>query len=165
MGFNLDMLKNLCMLYDIKVLYAELPEDLLGKANAGTKTITLNILLKDNPRAEKCVLLEEIGHIIIPPRPGHIRYHSKGFYKREDCSLIRHTVAQDERKARDWATNVLLGNVDISHIKSVGASSINELANYFDVEPWFMEHWIGYLRRTARGNRQRIKWRDVIQRF
>lgn len=164
MVISVEALLGVCMTYGIRVFYVNLPDDLLGRANARTKTIILNTSLKENPREEKCVLLEEIGHIIYPPRPGHIRYHSKGFYKRENCSLIKHTVAQDERKARDWATNVLLGNVEFCHIKSVEASTISELADYFDVEPWFMEHWIGYLRRKASDNGRNVKWRDFISR-
>ena len=113
--------------------------------------------LLDNPRQAKCVLAEEIGHILFPPRPGHIRYHSKNFYEKENCSMIKCTVVQDERLARDWATNILLGNVDSCHIVAVGARSVGELADHFDVEPWLIEHRIGYLRRKARENGQKVK--------
>lgn len=149
---------------DIKVVFINLRPGLLGKANAARKLIILALSLKDNPRELKCVLAEEIGHILFPPRPGHIRYHSKGFHDREDCSMVKHTVAQDERKALDWATSVLLGNVDFARIKSVGAKDVNELADYFDVEPWFMEHRIGYLRRKAEDSGQKVRWRDIIRR-
>jgi hypothetical protein len=161
---NAETIKDICHIYGIKIFYAILPDDLLGRANSRTKTIILNNSLKDNPREEKCVLLEEIGHIIYPARPGHTRYHSKDFLTRESCSLIRHTVAQDERLARDWATNVLLKNIDFDRIKEVGARSINELANYFDVEPWFMEQRIKYLRRKAHDNGQKVMWRDFMSR-
>ncbi|MDD4334795.1 MAG: hypothetical protein PHY77_04225 [Desulfotomaculaceae bacterium] len=132
---------------DIKIVFTELCSGLLGMADASKKLIMLDNSLKDKPRELKCVLAEEIGHILFPPRPGHIRYHSKSFLQREDCSMVKHIVAQDETKALDWATCVLLGNVDICRIKSIGAISLNELADHFDVEPWFMEHRIGYLRR------------------
>lgn len=131
----------------IRIVYTTLRQDCLGRANAAKKLIKLELSLKDNPRQLKCVLAEEIGHILFPPRPGHVSYHAKDFYEKENCSMIKHTVAQDERLARDWATSVLLGHVDWSRIKSVGAKSVSELADYFDVEPWFMEHRIGYLRR------------------
>lgn len=164
MKITIDTVKSICGIYGIKIIYDSLPGGLMGRANARTKTIILDASLRDNPKEEKCVLLEEVGHIIFPPRPGHIRYHSRGFYKREDCSTIKHTVAQDERKARDWATSVLLGNVDIARIKEAGVYSLNELANHFDVTPWFMEHRIGYLRRKGYDNGQKIKWREIIKR-
>lgn len=164
MKITLDIVKSICMIYGIKIIYAGLPDGLLGRANAKTLTIVLNDSLRDNPQEEKCVLLEEIGHSIFPPRPGHIRFHSKNFYKREDCGMIKQTVAQDERKARDWATSVLLGNVDIARIKEVGAFSLNELADYYDVAPWFMEHRVGYLRRKAHENGQKLRWREIINR-
>ncbi len=78
--------------------------------------------------------------------------------------MTKYTVAQDERKALDWATGVLLGNVDFDRIKSVYANSVTELAEYFDVEPWFIEHRIGWLRRKARDAGQKIKWREILQR-
>lgn len=162
MEINADIIKEICHIYDIKIYYVNLPDELLGRANARTKSIILNMSLKDNPREEKCVLLEEIGHIIYPARRGHSRYHSKDFLKREDCSLISHTVAQDERLARDWATNILLNNVEFNRIKEVGASTVNELADFFDVEPWFMEHRIKYLHRKAKDNGQRVRWRDFL---
>lgn len=149
---------------DIKVAFTRLRPGLLGRADAARKLILLDLSLQENPRSLKCILAEEIGHILFPPRPGHVRYHSRGFCRSEDCSMIKHTVAQDERKARDWATTVLLGNVDLSRIKETGASSINELAGYFDVEPWFMEHWIGYLRRREWETGRKVKWRDLLQR-
>lgn len=164
MIINIDAIEEICRIYRIKVFYANLHEDLLGRANARTKTIILNASLKDNPREEKCVLLEEIGHIIYPARRGHTRYHSKDFLKREDCSLISHNVAQDERLARDWATNILLNDVDFNRIKEVGACTVDELAAYFDVEPWFMEHRIKYLRRKAKINGQKVRWRDFLTR-
>ncbi|MEG6512469.1 hypothetical protein [Desulforamulus ruminis] len=103
------------------------------------------------------MLTEEIGHIIHSPRPGHIRYHSENFYQTENYSMIKNTVAQDERRALDWATGVLLGNVDFDRIKVVGTSSVGQLAEYFDVEPWFMEHRIGYLRRKAWDTGQQVR--------
>jgi hypothetical protein len=35
---------------------------------------------------------------------------------------------------------------------------------HFDVEPWLIEHRIGYLRRKARENGQKVKWRGLIRR-
>lgn len=164
---SVDKLYAMSQNLGIRVIFKNLKKHrpgLLGMADAESKTITLDESLLKNQRELRCVLAEEIGHIILPPRSGHVAYHSTGFYQTENCSVIKHTVAQDERKALDWATNVLLGDVDFARIKAVGASSVAELADHFDVEPWFIEHRVGYLRRKAQENGQKVKWREIIRR-
>lgn len=164
---SIDKLSAMAKNLGIRVIFKNLKKHrpgLLGMADAESKTITIDESLLKNQRELRCVLSEEIGHIVYPPRSGHVAYHSKGFYQAENCSVIKHTVAQDERKALDWATGVLLGHVEFDRIKAVGARSISELADYFDVEPWFIEHRIGYLRRKVRDAGQKVRWRDLIRR-
>lgn len=164
MKLNSGLLKKQAEIYGIRVVYKLLPEGLLGEANADAMTITLDMGLLDDPRQHACVLAEEIGHILLPPRPGHVRYHSRGFYQQENCSLIKHTVAQDERKARDWATSVLLGHVTLCRIQSIGATSIKGLADCLGTEPWLITHRISYLRRKEHAGGRKAKWRDLIKR-
>ena len=164
MNISLDTLKSLAVIYGISIVYEKLPKGLLGKANAETKTITLDVLLKDNPRQHKCVLAEEIGHIIIPPRPGHIRYHSLDSWRCENFGLTKTIVAQDERKALDWATGVLIPNVEFDRIMAKGSYTLWEIEEVFEVERWLVEHKIGYYRRKQRDMGRRVKWRDLIRR-
>jgi len=77
---------------------------------------------------------------------------------------LQATVAQDERKALQWATSVLMPDVEFSRAQENGADTIGKLADWFDVEPWFVMVKISYLRRKDRENGQRIKWRDIIKR-
>lgn len=165
MKISLELLMSQAKAYGIRVFYKTLHDDLLGEANAETKTITLDVSLLDNPRSLKCVLAEEIGHIVHPPRPGHIRYHSRGFHRREDYSMIKTTVAQDERKARDWATSVLIPDVEFNRMVANGDYSLSELMEYYDVEQWFLEHKISYYRRKERNKGRKVKWRDLIRRW
>lgn len=153
----------------IKIIFKDLREkhpDLYGMADPETKTITLDWSLKNRPRALKCVLAEEIGHILFLPRSGHIAYHSKGYISQHhhDRSIISRTVAQDERLALDWATRVLMPDVEFWRAKKNGSETIRELAEWFDVEEWFVLIKIGYLRRKARDNGQKLKWKDIIRR-
>lgn len=164
MRITIDLLKSVAHIYGIKIVHKKLPNGLLGEADAETKLITLDESLLDEPIQYRCVLAEEIGHILFPPRPGHVRCHSKSFYSGENCSSIKCVVAQDERKARDWATSVLLSNVDLCRIKKADVSSPEEAAACFSVEPWFMAHRIGYLRRKERRLSGRAKWRNIIRR-
>lgn len=135
-------------------------------ADAEAKLITLDNSLRFNQRQLKCILAEEIGHILYPPRPGHIRYHSKQYMyiNSMDRSNIRTIVAQDERKALLWATNVLVPDVEFWRVVGDGVSSIPQLVEWFDVEPWILLLKIGFIRKQARDSGQRIKWRDIIRR-
>ena len=138
----------------------------LGKANAATKTITLDVSLKDKPRQLKCVLAEEIGHILYPPGFGHVRYHSQAYWQSNqlDRSKLQYHVAKDERMALDWATGVLISDNQMLSAKKEGINTLPLLAEYFDVEPWIIDLKIGYLRRKGREKGIKYKWTDFIDR-
>jgi len=146
--------------FGIKVIFKDLQEfhyGLLGKADAGNKLIELDDSLKSNPRLLRCILAEEMGHILYPPRPGHIRYHSRRFCQIEQTGNIKAIVTQDERKAIDWATLVLVPFVDTDRLNEEGLKSLGELSEYFEVDNWFMSYKIGYIKRKARKGRQKVK--------
>jgi len=138
----------------------------LGMADASKNTITLDLSLDDCPRKCKCVLAEEIGHILYPPRPGHIRYHSRGYWQvdHHDRSLMDVIVAQDERKALNWATGVLMPDDKMPMARMEGARTLPLLAEYFDVELWIVRLKIGYMRRRGRDKGIKYKWTDFIDR-
>ena len=140
--------------------------DLLGMADASNRTIALDQTLNQSPRQLRCVFAEEIGHIMFPPRPGHIRYHSKQYIEANhiDRSIIQHTVAQDERKALQWATGFLMPNVEFWQAVEEGANTVISLNDWFDVETWFTHLKIGFIRRQVRDDGWRLRWRDVIRR-
>ncbi|HBX22620.1 MAG TPA: ImmA/IrrE family metallo-endopeptidase [Desulfotomaculum sp.] len=148
----------------IRIIYKKLNPGLLGRADATKMVVTLDPSLRDKPRELKCVLAEEIGHILYPPRPGHIRYHSMGFWETDNCGQTKITVAQDERKALDWATSVLMPDVEFNRIMEEGNHYLWEIADEFGVEQWFLEHKIGYYRLKAREMGRKVKWRDLIRR-
>lgn len=153
----------------IKVIFRNLCKqhpDLLGTADAADKIITLDQALRNEPQKLKCVLAEEIGHILFPPRPGHVRYHSKKYID-VDCisrSNVKAIVAQDERKALQWATDVLIPDDQFWEAIKGGASTVYLLADWFDVERWFILVKVGFIRRQARDDGQKLRWRDIIKR-
>jgi len=165
----LDDLYALAKKLGIQIIYKDLlnkHSGLLGMADAANKTITLDWLLRGNYRQLKCILAEEIGHILFPPRPGHIRYHSKRFIHADhiDRSLTKAIVAQDERKARQWAANILMPDDEFWRALREGANTVYRLAEWFDVEEWFVLMKIGYVRLQARESGVKLKWRDIIKR-
>lgn len=162
-----DRLFEWASIFGIKVVFKNLKglhPGPLGLADAENKTIELDRSLIDSPHQLKAILAEEIGHILYPPRPGHIRYHSRGFWQRADCESIRQTVAQDERKALDWATGVLMPDVEFNRIMETGDMSLGEIAERYEVDPLFAKHKINYYRRKERISGRKIKWRNVIRR-
>lgn len=165
MRISIDLLKSQATIYGISIFYKKLPRGLLGFADAETMTIKLDHSLLKNSRQHKCVLAEEIGHILCPPRPGHIRYHSIGFWRTEGTSCIKAVVAQDERKALDWATGVLLPDSEFSKIiESDGGYTVGQIAELLDVEPWIVEHKLGYYRRKRFENHGfRIRWENTYE--
>lgn len=138
----------------------------MGRANAKTRIIELDESLINRPKLLKCILAEEIGHILFSPRAGHIAYHSREYvnYNSYDRSNINAIVAQDERLALDWATSVLVPDFEFWRIIDEGINTLWALAEYFDVEEWFIHIKIGYIRRKARLNGHKLKWRDIIRR-
>lgn len=153
----------------IKVVFRNLRKqhpDLLGMADASIRVATLDSSLRFDWRQQKCILAEEIGHILFPPRSGHVRYHSKSFIYSDciDRSLTKIIVAQDERKALQWATSVLMPDVEFWGAVKDGANTVYQLAEWFNVEEWFVLLKIGFIRRQAREEGQRLKWRDIISR-
>lgn len=166
---SMNTLYDIAMELDIEVIFRDLRQrhpDLLGMADASNGTIYLDLTLNQSPRQHRCVLAEEIGHIVYPPRPGHIRYHSRQYMDRDciDRSNIRAIVAQDEHKALKWATNALIPDVEFWRVIGEGENNVYQLVEKFDVEPWFLLLKIGFIRRQARDGGKRLKWRDLIVR-
>jgi len=73
-------------------------------------------------------------------------------------------VGQDERKARKWASNVLMPDDEFWQALGGGANTIYRLTEWFDVEEWFVLMKIGYVRMQARETGTKIKWREIISR-
>ena len=141
-----ELARKLKIIIDYRDLHHEHHLALDGYADSEKKLIVLDISLTDNPRHHKCVLAEEIGHIIFPPRPGHITYHMKGYHKLDHHfrSNIKAIVSQDERKALRWATSLLIPDAGLRTAAKNSMESIDDLAEWFDVEKWFMEIRMSY---------------------
>ncbi|MCL5781509.1 MAG: hypothetical protein M1119_11600 [Firmicutes bacterium] len=137
---------------------------LLGRANAETRIIELDESLINRPKLLKCILAEEIGHILFPPRVGHIIYHSKEYWKynSSDRNNIKALVAQDERLALDWATSILVPDVEFWRIIGEGVNTVWELADFFDVEDWFMCIKINYINRKTGFTKNKLNFKNII---
>ena len=142
----LELARQLKITIEYQDLHHEQHSALDGYADTEKKLIVLDLSLRDNPRHHKCVLAEEIGHILFPPRPGHIAYHMKGYHKLDhQCrSNIKAIVSQDERKALRWATSFLIPDAILQAAAKNNIDSIEDLAEWFDVEKWFLLFRLDY---------------------
>ena len=165
-GVTVERLLILAHELGITVTFDKLRPGLDGMADAGRKQIVLNWSLRNQPRLIKSVLAEEIGHILFPARPGHIRYHSTQFWEthHKERTMTKIVVAQDERMALDWAASVLMPDVEFWQVIKEGVDTIPGMMEYFNVEDWLVRHKVGWLRRKAKADGVRLKWRDVIRR-
>lgn len=106
-------------------------------------------------RLHRCVLAEEIGHALHPPRPGHLRYYRRPWRVVDNQAII---VAQDEAKALRWATDFLMPDVEFRRAQAKGYDTVPDLADYFYVTEEFVRAKIGFLRRKARDIGRKLKW-------
>lgn len=125
--------------------------------------ILLDKRLLSRPREHRCVLAEEIGHALHPPRLlGHVRFCRRRYESADNDAII---VAQDEQKALRWATDFLIPDVEIWRVvKKDGINTVPELAEHFYVTEWFIRAKIGFIRRQARDLGGKLKWSDIIKR-
>jgi hypothetical protein len=128
--------------------------------------IHLDRSLECRPRQHRCVLAEEVGHICYPPRPGHVAYHVADSWDKLDHAArdnLAVIVAQDERKALQWATGLLIPDSAFWRFAEKGPHRLEDWLEEFDVERWFLEAKIGLLR-VSQPPKKRLKWREIIQR-
>jgi len=71
MKITLDTIKNICEIYGIKVFYVKLSDGLLGRANARTKTIFLDISRRTTCEKRNASFWKRLD--ILFYRPGWIR--------------------------------------------------------------------------------------------
>ncbi|WP_066638977.1 ImmA/IrrE family metallo-endopeptidase [Desulfolucanica intricata] len=160
----LELTRKLEIIVEYRDLHHEQHPGLDAYADAEKKLIVLDISLKDRLRHYKCVLAEEIGHILFPPRPGHVAYHMRDYQKLDynNRSNIRAIVAQDERMALSWAANILIPDSELETAIKNGVDSVYTLCEWFDVEVWFMLIRLDLYKKKFGKNGEKNICKDII---
>jgi hypothetical protein len=159
----LQLAYDLCISISYRDLNGQHPQ-LLGYTRG--RYITLDVSLRDKPRQHKCVLAEEIGHALYPPGANHISYHIAGGWAELNFlsrGNIEYSVGQDERHALKWATGLLIPDQAFWEYADDGRCFVWEWCEYFDVEQWFFEMKVGFIR-AGQDPRRRMKWREIVRR-
>lgn len=81
---------------------------------------------------EKCTLAEELGH-----------YYCNATYSLYSDSS---TISKKEYRAKKWAYNVLIPIEKLKEAIKIGLTSIEDLADYFEVNYGFMNNCLKYYR-------------------
>lgn len=162
------MIQALCQIlynFNIDIVYTDLhsKNPLLEAYTLPQKQqIILDKSLPDRPRQHKCVLAEEVGHILYPSPFDSIQYHiaeywNLDFYQRGNVSY-RHT--KNERVGLLWATSFLIPDDEFWEFANKGTHEWWEWLERFDVEDWFMRRKVGFMR-----SKKHFKWRDIVKRI
>lgn len=145
----------------IKVIYKEMshiPEKLHGlymyDKRFGSIIVLGNHLLCYY-RLHKCVLGEEIGHFYTSPRTNILTAYAS--------ASLKVIMTQDERKALEYATDLLIPSDEFDRAVSEGCQSIYDLAEWFDVTEWFVYRKLEILKTKHREMGIKMKSGDYFK--
>ncbi|MGB9804091.1 ImmA/IrrE family metallo-endopeptidase [Desulfofundulus sp.] len=126
------------------------------------RLIVLDETLRYPSRHKKCVLAEEIGHMVYPPAGDHILYHTADYYNLDSWQRfdLWRRVAADEREALQWATGFLIPDTAFWDFLKRGPHEWEDWLEYFDVEDWFMGLKFRFIKK-----RHYSKWTEIIQKI
>jgi hypothetical protein len=123
------------------------------------KKVFIDISVR-NTRQEKCVLAEELGHVLLPPAVDGALYHfaeyKDVFQTQWERDSLEISVAKDERRALRYGTSILIPDQafwDYAKSKHMWY----EWYEYFEVEDWFMRAKFEFMQ-----TKQHFKWRDLV---
>ncbi len=121
----------------------------------------------ENRRLHRCVLSEELGHHFTAPRndlPRVFGSCSLGVTRvLPDDALSKVQIAQDERKALEWATNFLMPNNEFNKAVAAGCRTVYDLAEWFDVTEWFVYRKLGIIKARYREIAIKFRARDYFK--
>lgn len=122
--------------------------------------IGLDITLARQPREEKCVLAEEIGHHLTAPQCNAIVV-----YRNYAATPAGGTVllAKDERSAYRWATMQLMPTLEVCRALHAGCQTAAELADYFEVTEWFVYRKLGFLKAELKKKGLRPRAHELLR--
>lgn len=140
-------LRAICEREGVELAYKHLDPDrgLLGmyiRDGKGRQGIILDRSLMTQPRDERCVMAEEVGH-----------HKTTGTGTLFVVHFSYHTVVEmsrTEQRALRWATEYLMPTPDFALAIRRGRRSIEELADYFFVTHWMVRFKLRFIKQDLR---------------
>jgi Zn-dependent peptidase ImmA (M78 family) len=141
---------------DLKATIIYLP---LGRVKKGlfglhipeTKTIFMDtkLLEPEYYKLHRCILAEELGHVITGTSVNALKIHTNYSLKRK--------ISEEEEKALQWATEKLIPTDELSSLLEQGFFSCEELSDYFGVTVWFMFRKLEFMQVYCEGFNNKIR--------
>lgn len=132
----------ICDAEGVKVSYQPLAPDrgLLGMyIREGRRAgIILDESLSSQPRLERTVMAEEVGH--------HFTVGHGNIFVVRFSHQVATVLSRDEYRALRWAANYLIPTDDLVRAIQRGYTSLDELADYFYVTSWMVQRKLCFLR-------------------
>lgn len=142
----MDGLLDICREQNVDVSYQELDPQhgLLGMyVREGTRQgIILDRSLLRQPRLERCVMAEEVGH--------HVTAGSGNVCIVHFNYGVAIEMTRTEERGLRWGAEYLMPTVAFANAILSGRRSVDELADYFDVTPWMVLRRFHFWRRDLR---------------
>lgn len=156
----MEGLLQICREHEIWVSYQPLyaSEGRLGmffRDAGGRPIIILDTSLLTQPRLERCILAEEIGHYFTTP--------TSTFFVVHFSYSAAVTLSRDDSRALRWASNYLMPTPALAEAVKRGLRTVDELAEHFEVTPWMVWRKLHFLRADLREEQGlRVKVRDLF---
>lgn len=99
--------------------------------------IILDTSLPANPRLERCVMAEELGH--------HFTVPTTSVFAAFPSATLRTSHLRDEARALRWACDQLMPVDQFLQALREGVTSVEDLADYFFVTPWMVHQRLRFL--------------------
>lgn len=109
--------------------------------------IVLDSSLPANPRLERCVMAEEMGH--------HYTVPGTSAFVACTSATLRTAHRRDEARAIRWACDYLIPVNDFLGALREGVTSVEDLADLFYVTPWMVQARFRFLPKHIRSCRRR----------
>jgi len=93
--------------------------------------IVLDSSLPANPRLERCVMAEEMGH--------HYTVPGTSAFVACTSATLRTAYRRDEARALRWACDYLMPVHDFLRALREGVTAVEDLADLFYVTPWMVQ--------------------------
>ncbi|MDD2297632.1 MAG: hypothetical protein PHX79_07450 [Sphaerochaetaceae bacterium] len=161
------MIQTLCQILktkNIKIIYADLHSknpQLEAYTVPQKQQIIMDKSLPCRPCQHKCVLAEEVGHVLYPPLVSTTQYHIAEYWDLDfhQRGNISYRNSKSERAALLWATSFIIPDDEFWEFAQEGPWERWEWLERFDVEDWFMRRKVGIMR-----TKKRFKWREIVKR-